>query len=314
MKYISSLFALALFMLSCENKPELPTAAVNSNQKYNDTSYIQLNPVWTGFHNPSDVYVGSDNFIYVADTDSNRIVMMDLAGRLIGYSKYIKNPTKISEDAKFNLLVCGEKDTVINSKTITIGAIYRIDLHQASHFIQNCDINLVYSQADRPERRFTGIAVFKEKEFLNSYLVTRVGPNNQSIVDPDNAILLMKDDKILSPMSFVRIEGNALGSIMDLSGVAINASTKDFAIAQTGAEMQYKSQWFTYYSGENSNWGQKFDPTKTTADYLTINRFSKPCGITFDNSGNLFVVDSEKDSVFKFTSSAKGKELIRRFW
>ncbi len=46
-----------------------------------DTVYVQLNPVWEGFNNPQDIYVGRDPFIYVADTDNDRVVMMNLPDR-----------------------------------------------------------------------------------------------------------------------------------------------------------------------------------------------------------------------------------------
>ncbi len=48
-----------------------------------DTVYVQLSPAWEGFNNPQDIYIGKEPFIYVADTDNDRIVMMNLAGQIL---------------------------------------------------------------------------------------------------------------------------------------------------------------------------------------------------------------------------------------
>ena len=56
-----------------------------------DTVYVQLNPDWEGFNRPQDVMVGREPFIYVADTDNDRIVMLNLDGQMFGYPDQSNN-------------------------------------------------------------------------------------------------------------------------------------------------------------------------------------------------------------------------------
>lgn len=292
---------------SCNDKPSAPSASADG-QKINDTLYVPLLPDWTDFNEPSDVFIGREPFVYVADTRNNRIVMLDVAGRRIGESRFVKNPIAISQDGLFDLLVCGELDTVLQGKTITIGAVYRIHLTETSHSISNAPVQVVYSQASRPERRYTGIATLPD----NTYLLARTGPNNSSRFDPDDAIILMsKKDSITSRLSSLVPEGNALYSIGSISSLSVAADrSQDFLFTQTGSGMQYKAQWLTYSSGDVSGWFQKYnpgDPALSGGDFLRVSRFDKPEDITYDSFGNIYIVDAGKDSLYKFTSS--GKEM-----
>jgi hypothetical protein len=48
-------------------------------------------------------------------------------------------------------------------------------------------------------------------------------------------------------------------------------------------------------------------------DILKINHFIQPEDVTVDQSGNIFVIDSGKDSLFKFTNKGKEKRLKKLF-
>src|ERR1035437_7134864 len=78
-----------------------------------DTSYVPVNPAWEGFNNPQAILVGKEPFIYVCDTDNNRIVMINTAGTQLGEIS-IKKPIAIAQDYRLNLLVCAQFDTLIN--------------------------------------------------------------------------------------------------------------------------------------------------------------------------------------------------------
>lgn len=297
-------FLACLVLLSCAEKPDAPTAPPDSGQKINDTLYIPLLPALTaGFNEPSDVYVGREPFLYVADTGNDRVVMLDLAGRVVGSSRPLKRPVAIAQDGFFDLLVAGELDTVINGSQVTIGAVYRINLRAVNHRIDEAPVRVAYLEPNRPDRRFTGVTVLPD----NRWLLARTGPLNTSPFDPDNAVLVMTTaDKLFSPVSSLRPVGNALNSISDLSGISvIGNNSSDFVFTQTGSAMQYRAQWLRYYPDPLADWGQKFDPTQTQNNFLTAGRFGKPEDVTYDNFGNIFIVDAEKDSVFKFTSQGR---------
>jgi DNA-binding beta-propeller fold protein YncE len=55
--------------------------------------------------------------------------------------------------------------------------------------------------------------------------------------------------------------------------------------------------------GQTANWVSKFYPSiDGDIDFLRINRFVQPQGVTIDPSGNVFVVDAVTDSVYRFNS------------
>ena len=79
MKWIKVIYCFTVIMLltiGCEKKIDTSqlTGPTNANIT-GDTVYVQLNPPWTGYNQPQDIIVGREPFIYVADTDNDRVVM-----------------------------------------------------------------------------------------------------------------------------------------------------------------------------------------------------------------------------------------------
>jgi hypothetical protein len=304
--YLILAFCL-LVLCGCNDKPQAPSAPPGNNP-VNDTLYLPVQPAWQGFNEPSDILVGREPFLYIADTKNNRIVMMDISGRRTGTSGYIKNPVAIAQDGLFDLLICGELDTVLSGRQVTVGAVFRINLRKTLHDISNAPVSVVYVQPGRPERRYTGITVLPG----NSYLLARTGPSNASRFDPDDAVLLMSPaDSVISRISSLIPEGNALYSIRSISSLSVAADrSQDFLFTQIGADMQYKVQWLTFQSGDISGWFQKFNPADAQAnglDLMRVNRFAAPEDITYDQFGNIYIADSQRDSIYKFTST--GREI-----
>lgn len=298
---------MLLIAIGCNDTPQAPKADPDPGA-INDTVYLPIQPDWTDFNEPSDILIGREPFVYVADTKNNRIVMLDIAGRRVGVSGYIKNPIALAQDGVFDLLVCGELDTILQGKSVTIGGIFRIHLNKVRHDIANAPIECAYSQPSRPERRYTGIAVLPG----NAYLISRTGPSNSSRFDPDDAVLLMsQQDSVSSRLSSLIPEGNALYSIGSISSLSVAADrSQDILFTQISPTMQFKVQWLTYVSADVTGWFQKFNPAEpqnSGADLLTVGRFDIPEDITYDIFGNVYVIDAGKDSVLKFTST--GKEM-----
>lgn len=286
-------------LFACTTKPSAPTAPPQ-NGTVNDTLYVPLKPEWTGFNQPSDIFIGREPFIYIADTENDRVAMLDLSGNVVGYSARIRRPIAIGQDGLFDLLVCGEIDTLINGNQATLGAVYRIKLRNAKHDIAQAPVSLAYIEPGNPSRRFTGITVLPG----NVYLLTRVGPNNSSPIDPDNAVIqISAADKFTSPIAGLVPKGNAFNSISGLSSIStLSERSQDFIFTQTGSDMQFKVQWLTFSSGEQSAWVQKVIPPQSASSLFAVGRFSSPEDITTDNFGNIYVIDAAKDSLLKFTS------------
>jgi len=288
-------------------RPPLPTAPEGGSTRIGDTVYVPLEPAWTGFREPSDVLVGREPFIYVADTGNDRVVMLDLAGRVVGVSPPIRRPVALAQDGHFDLLVCAELDTLLPSGRTTIGAVFRLKLRQALHDIGRAPVVLAYAEPERPQRRFTGIAVLPD----NSYLLARTGPQNSSAVDPDEAVLhIGADDRLRSPLPTLRPVGVALNSLQQLSGLALSARGDELVFTQRGAAMQYRLQWLRYVSGEGAGWTQKFDPTRDHNTVLQPGRFRAPEGAAFDLNGTLYVVDAETDSLYVLSPAG---QLVRGY-
>lgn len=55
--------------------------------------------------------------------------------------------------------------------------------------------------------------------------------------------------------------------------------------------------------GQTTNFLSRFYPSVDgNIDFLKINHFKQPSGVTLDPSGNLFVVDAGTDSLYRFSS------------
>ncbi len=275
-----------------------------------DTLYVQQYPNWEGFNQPQAIAVGFEPLLYVADTDNDRVVMLDLAGRVIGYSPMIKHPVAIAEDRRLQLLVCAEFDTLLagQSHPTTFGAIYRIDLVATGHDITTATPVRVFTELSDSSRRYSAVATMYD----NSYYVTRVGPKNAlTSFDRDNAILLFaKNDSLITPVTAnFSPDGTGLLSIHAATGIATMPTGKsvEFVFSQvesnSGITPLYKVQWIRLVSeGQTTNYLSKFYPSVDgDIDLLRINRFTHPTGVTLDPSGNLYVTDAGTDSLYRFT-------------
>ncbi|GAB4290613.1 MAG: hypothetical protein Kow0098_09360 [Ignavibacteriaceae bacterium] len=274
-----------------------------------DTLYVRLNPDWTGFNKPQDVMIGKEPFVYVADTENDRIVMMNLDGRILG-TKAVKHPVAIAQDFQLNLIVCAQFDTVVNQLTQTYSAVYKIDLFIVQHQLEIAPMKRLLpvsaSDLNNPDREYTGVAVFYD----NTFVIARRGPHNSSLSDPDNAFLSFgkivnpdgsKTDTLLGRISGFDPLGAGVPSANGLSSVtSFNETNYDIIITLIGGTA-FKSQWFEYIdSREFTGYTTALQPSES--EFMTPNRFVQPEDAAIDNIGNVYIADAGKDSVFKFNS------------
>ena len=306
------LLNLILFFECCAEKfdlTDIDTGDGNINIG-GDTVYIQLKPVWEGFNRPQDIMVGREPFIYVADTDNDRIVMLNLNGDILG-ARTIKRPVALAQDYRLNLIVCAKFDTVVGGQSQTFSAVYKLDLVASSHQISSAPIKkLLPRSADlnRPQVEYTGTCAF----YNNTFYISRKGPNNTSFVDPDNSILIFSPKKLLGIPSaedtlIGRVPnidplGQGLVSAFNLSSLAsFNNQTIDMLVTLTG-ENSFKAQWLRYFiSPIDQRYISNFSANSGLA-FMIPNRFSKPEGCAVDQSNNIFIADAGKDSIYKFNS------------
>jgi hypothetical protein len=297
---------LIFLTLSCAEKFELPTNTGGLGNIAGDTVYVQLNPPWVGFNNPQDIYIGNEPFVYVADTDNNRIVMLNLAGTILG-TREIKKPIAIAQDYQLNLIVCAEFDTLGQ----TFSAVYKIDLVATSHKIENAPITRLLPRPNVTSDfntliKYTGIAVFYD----NSFYIARTGPNNSSFFNPDNSILIFqkktlsdgtKKDTLVGRLPSLEPTGTGILSTNNISSLTtFKRRNIDFIMTLTG-NTSFKTQWLYYnYSSETPGYESRLAPN--SSKLMLPNKFSRPEGVTVDNFGNIYVADADRDSIYKFNS------------
>jgi hypothetical protein len=306
----------SLIIYSCNTEKleldKITNAVPTSINNLNDTVYIKQNPDWTGFNKPEDIIVGSEPFIYVADTYNDQVVMLNIAGQVLG-RRTIKHPVAIAQDYKLNLIICAGFDTTIDGTQKSFSALYKLNLVAASHHLESAPITRLLPKTSmdlvKVNRTYTGVCVF----YNNSFYVARTGPNNPP-VDPDNAILMFEHkktrngeiDTLIGRVPLLEPEGSGLLSVNKVSSLSsFNKKNTDFILTLIGNN-SFKTQWLQFIvSNEFTGYTSKLSPF--SADLMKVNLFKQPEGTAIDNIGNIFVADAGKDSVFKFNSS--GDEL-----
>lgn len=306
---------IGITLLGCaeEDKIDLSQFPINIDPgTIGDTTYIPITPVITGFNEPVDIHFGYDQQIYVADKNNNRIVQMNLAGVVVGYSNFVLRPKKITQDRNFDLLVIASMiDTIPPNILDTIDVVFRYKLYQNGGVLAGVVPTIAF-RSNQPtpipddHGRFTGITTYQD----NYYLVTRSGTNNSSPIDPDNAIFRINrfDNTIPVPerLPGFEVEGQGLLSIQEVSGIAaFTYSNTDLIYIQKSPNAAFKVQWCLYDEIEGT-YTAKFSPSGNV-DLLRNGLLIEPADITLDQFNNIYIIDSYKDSLYKFNSLGRLK-------
>ncbi|GJQ62638.1 MAG: hypothetical protein SCALA702_16910 [Melioribacteraceae bacterium] len=302
------LIVVALFgIYACSDKFDLNEAVGNLEGEANlgDTLFVQQFPVWEGFSKPEAMIVGREPFIYVADTENDRVVMLNLAGEILG-SIDIPHPNAIAQDYKLNLIVCGEFDTL----GTTYSAVYKINMFDAGNIISDAPVKRVLPKSSldyaNPQRKYTGAAVFGN----GVYYIARTGTVNNSPVNPDNSILMFATyenqngvdvDTLIGRVPEIAPDGTGLVSANGITSLTSFNKNNIDVIVTLGGENSFRTQWWTYvvtpiyqrYESKLSAFSSRL---------MEVNVFERPEGTTVDPSDNVYVADAAKDSVFKFSS------------
>lgn len=310
-KYILLFLTLLLVFSFCTDKFNAPDNTVDPNQQQviNDTNYVQQYPIWEGFNKPQDIIIGRETLLYVADTENNRIVVMNVGGDILSI-RNIKRPVALEQDHRLNLLVCAEFDTLINNVNTTYSAVYKIDLYSAGHDISQAPVKRLLPRTSfdfqRTDRKYTGICVFSD----NSFYVSRTGPSNKNLIDPDNVIMRFvqktrpdgsKIDTLVGRVPLIEPEGTGLLSANGISSLtSFSGNRLDILVTLIGNN-SFKAQWLRFVvTTDFIGYQNNLEPFSN--DMMTVNRFTQPEDIALDNTNNIYVADAAKDSVFKFNS------------
>lgn len=303
---LCTVFILALS--SCGEKLDLSQFPINNDPgTIGDTTYIPITPIITGFNEPADIYFGYDQQLYVADKNNDRVVQMNQAGVIIGYSNFILRPRKITQDRNYDLLVIASViDTIPPNILDTVDVVFRFKLQPNGGLLSGVTPTIAF-KSNQPtpipgdHGRFTGIATFQD----NHYVVTRSGPNNSSPIDPDNAIFKINrfDETVPVPerLSGFEVEGQGLLSLQGTSGIAtFTYNNSDVIYVQNSPNVAFKVQWAVYDEVENT-YNAKYQPG-SGVDLLRNGLLVEPGDVTLDQFNNIYVIDAFKDSLYKFNA------------
>jgi hypothetical protein len=299
-----------VYITGCSDKfpTEDLTKDTSSGNISGDTIYVKTGE-WTGFNKPQDILIGREPFIYVADTDNDRIVMLNLAGQVMG-TRSVKHPVAIAQDYKLNLIVCARYDTTINGVTTTYGAVYKYNMVAASHHIETAPVTMLLPRTadlNQPDRVYTGVTVF----YNNTFFVARTGSKNSSIYDPDNSILYFAPKSLfnkgdgdtllgrvpnIDPVSTGLVSANQISSI-----TAFNKRSVDFVLTLTG-QNSFRTQWLKYVVTSVDERYQSQFTSSDGVDFIKPGRFTRPEDTAIDDAGNIFIADAGTDSIYKFNS------------
>ncbi len=296
---LTLLAALLLFACGGEKFPLPDQPTSGGTTALDDTTYLQINPVWDAaggytFNQPEDILMGREPLIYVADTGNDRILMLDLAGNIIGASDTVDNPVAITQDSKLNLLI------VTNSNKI-----YRINLVAVAHQIETAPVELVFEEVDNPDRRYTGIAATLASiggKAVIRYYVTASGNQKR-----DNQVLIFPQDFNVNVPDAVNLEPEGLGiqSVSDPSGITtLRDFSIDFIFCMIG-QNSFKVQWIT---GGEFGFIPRLSPANGNFDLFEPGKFSMPQDVAVDEEGSIYVVDADKDYLFKFSPSGEEQQ------
>jgi hypothetical protein len=308
--YLLYLLIVIGFFSSCADKLDLNDLGADDGggNVTGDTVYVRINPVWEGYNKPQDVMVGREPFIYIADTDNDRIVLLNLDGQRLG-TKAIKKPVALAQDYLLNLFVCAQFDTVISGQTQTYSAVYKLDLVSVNHQIELAPEKRILPRPQdfaQPLREYTGACVFYD----NSYLISRKGPNNSNLIDPDNAVFIFVQkklydgsiiDSLVGRVSLLDPTGSGTMSANQISSLtSFNSRNFNINVTLTG-DNSFKFQPLEYISSPDFT-GYRIALQPLSRDVMMPGIFLQPEGSALDNSGNIYIADAGKDSIYKFNS------------
>lgn len=296
-----TLFILIAFMtslwVSCtHDKFDLPTIpSAEERFQPHKAEYVLTVPLDAAngyqFMEPSDVYVGADNFVYVANTGMNRIEMLDAGGSLQGYSQYIPHPEAITQNDSLKLLI-------VNKTNV----IYEIDLHKYNHEIWNAPVDTAFYKASQQSWQYTGISVYNKF----NYYVTVIDVNDSSMINHTQSISIYDfngNNTEKGPLPLHK-DGTGLYTALVPTGiVSMRERYLDVSSQETTPAFMFCQRGKTSLLTNNF----KVQSVTTTiiegavvlipntsfigSDLYNLNKFYYPEDITVDRAGFIFVVD-----------------------
>ncbi len=296
------------------------------NYSNKPVAYVPLQPGIKGLQYPTDVIVGWDQLIYVADAGAQKIYSYDISGTPMS-SFSIPGLTSVAQDRHLNLLAIGTMDTIINAKKFTLSTIYRLKLDNAQGYgLQNA---VIINKTVHPFYFTTGLkdldtqTSFKHIGVMadNSYYVTRTGPSNSQTQfgGPDDAVIQFSASDVFESPIYVTGSNNAqyTNYFKKPYGIVTRAQPPQSNSVNTSGDFIFTSvqpgfplEVQEINKAVDPMFGVSYklvyypvgDTTKASGFLYTPNKFVEPTGVTIagDGTNYVWVVDAYKDSLYQF--------------
>lgn len=333
--------ALGMLLTGCEGffgkktDPSFIDVPIYDNRQ---VAYVPIQPVLDGFISPVDVIAGYDELIYIVDEGAEQIISLDQSGIEVGRIT-IPGVKTIVQDRSLDILAIGTVDTTVQvtidsvtiDSTIFLDAIYRLDLKNgiAGYNIGTAEITNIIIH---PFYSTTSLSLSDANVHLNGiyvrangdYFVTRSSNRtNISIID-DAVLRFNSEDEFVSPVTINTSGGFFLDYFKDPHGITGLAQPPqspfvneqgDFIVTSLSDNATLKVQYIDVIEVEGTDYQVSEllvgDTTKADRFLYEPNRFATPFDVTYTGDGTnyIFVVDSERDSLYQFTNT--GLEGVR---
>ena len=222
-----TILLLILLIFSCSHDkialPEIPEAE-DQFGNVGQQVYVAINPPLDAangfsFNQPSDIYLGADNFLYVCDTGNDRIVMLDVGGDVQGVSQTIPHPESVTQNDSLHLLIVNKTN-----------AVFKIDLVAVGHDIGSAPVERVFEQSSKPNRQFNGISAHAGYE----YYVTVLDPDDSSSVTKEFSFVydFTREHTLKGPLPFFPNGTGLFSTIYPTSVVSIRERWLDVSASQ----------------------------------------------------------------------------------
>ena len=316
----------------------------------NDTTYSRLSPVWDSvalgysLEGPTDVTVGPDGYIFVADSGNNRIVVLDRSGNILRHGNLdkiqdIPHPSAVDVDSKLNVLIANNSDKIyiwnqyinyIGLDSVVVAYVFRDTGSQEEFEFTGQEVSEAFNQENNLVLiRFVfsaepalldsvrAVSIFYEQEGSQFYGVA-AGPARSNflyITDvAKNNILQLQ----LYPSGVVKLKNDLIlptYSAAILKTVAIHGSGAGTVDDPKGITTDEDGN--IYFAQLGANFlvqklsGKNFTSTFNLNQHpiMDLGRFGGPYDITIDATNSIFVADTESNRVLKFNAQGRVVDL-----
>ncbi len=316
----AALIWIALALLGwagCGRKLPLPAVTtVARSFGASDTSFIPLGPIWDGPALgylpplpmvPTDVVIGEDGYIFVADSANDRVLVLSAAGRLVeehGFDQIgpVTGPLAIDIDATLNLLIVnGGKAVWVWNQYLHLSGVDSIASPSGRFSANRAAIDSVlgvhpFYVDDGRKTSFQGVAFGPAS--ANTVFLTDKGNNRilrlRIVI---SGKVRLRDGRVHPTFKGVydgevATYGSGAGTVDNPRGLTVDGEGNiyftqlggNFLVQKLEKQGDFYSSAYTLYEHP----------------IMDLKRFAGPCDVALDPDGAIFVADTQVGRVYKF--------------